>query len=699
MTIRNITLFLVFILKIIHINAQIPEPTFDWANKIGNSGTTSARFITVDEIGNVYTWGGFAHTSLTVNGTTINTGSLTNSSYLIKYDSLGNSIWIKHIPLSHIPITNNPKKILAYNGYVYLLGYYGGSAGQQSFDGIQLPFIPSNQAAYVLLQVNTDNAMVNWANPIDFKYQPAPQTGNENAIYFDQQYNIHVVSNFQTTTDFNDGEFILTNPDSTQIDAFRAVYDTSGNLLSTVRFGENNGVHSEGAHFFDMDKQNNTYRYVDDENTLLKYSPQGDTLWTKELSISGGTLDLNAMKVDPWGNIFFAGSIYGGTVYLEDSVIQPYNGSQRTDAVLFKLNFEDGSLVWIKQREYIYCDNYSVMTIDDIGNVYVGGSQSAGCPGLGGAIQLPFEKWTNSGTKLWEKTINSNELASALNIVQAKNGGNVLIGGYFKGNINFGNGNTLTDNAMVNGNPANRAFIAKYGLCNNTPQPQINAANTGFCEGDSLLLSVASPDPAYSYLWSRSPHDTTTSIYVKESGTYSVFAIDSTGECYGKSQEIWITNAPLPDTTVTVQNNILTATENAQGTTYQWIDCENNNTPISGATAQTFEPAQNGDYAVILTSVESCVDTSACYTITTVGIENNLSLNDQITVYPNPTNGKLYVETDLDIKELTIFDLQGKKLLTSNTKEIDILGLPTSVYILEITLLDNEQWRTKVIKE
>ncbi|MDY0324484.1 MAG: T9SS type A sorting domain-containing protein, partial [Candidatus Carbobacillus sp.] len=201
----------------------------------------------------------------------------------------------------------------------------------------------------------------------------------------------------------------------------------------------------------------------------------------------------------------------------------------------------------------------------------------------------------------------------------------------------------------------------------------------------------------YSYLWSRSPHDTTTSIYVKESGTYSVFAIDSTGECYGKSQEIWITNAPLPDTTVTVQNNILTATENAQGTTYQWIDCETN--MPTGETSQTFTPVQNGDYAVILTSVESCVDTSACYTITTVGIENNLSLNDQITVYPNPTNGKLYVETDLDIKELTIFDLQGKKLLTSNTKEIDILGLPTSVYILEITLLDNEQWRTKVIKE
>jgi len=289
-------------------------------------------------------------------------------------------------------------------------------------------------------------------------------------------------------------------------------------------------------------------------------------------------------------------------------------------------------------------------------------------------------------------------LASALNIVQAKNGGNVLIGGYFKGNINFGNGNTLTDNAMVNGNPANRAFIAKYGLCNNTPQPQINAANTGFCEGDSLLLSVASPDPAYSYLWSRSPHDTTTSIYVKESGTYSVFAIDSTGECYGKSQEIWITNAPLPDTTVTVQNNILTATENAQGTTYQWIDCENNNTPISGATAQTFEPAQNGEYAVVVTSENGCSDTSSCHAINTLSIQNNPLLDKQIILYPNPTSDKINVQTDLDIAEVYLLDLQGKQLQTSNSKEVDLSKLSSGIYLIKVKLKNNEVWTRKVIK-
>src|SRR5690606_31666771 len=130
------------------------------------------------------------------------------------------------------------------------------------------------------------------------------------------------------------------------------------------------------------------------------------------------------------------------------------------------------------------------------------------------------------------------------------------------------------------------------------------------------------------------------------------------------------------DTSITQDGTTLTA--NTSAAAYEWIDCEN--TMPTGETSQSFTPVQNGDYAVVLTSAEGCIDTSACYTISTVGIENSLSLNDQITVYPNPTNGRLYIETDLEIKELTILDLQGKKLLNSHTKEIDISNLPTGVY-------------------
>src|SRR5690606_1121914 len=114
-------------------------------------------------------------------------------------------------------------------------------------------------------------------------------------IYHGEDGNIHVLSVFQTQVRFDNG-LILSNPDSTQIDAFHAVYDTLGNLLSAVRFGENGGVHGEGIHFFEKDQHNNTYRYVNDENTLLKYNTQGDTVLVKELSVSGGTLYLEAME-------------------------------------------------------------------------------------------------------------------------------------------------------------------------------------------------------------------------------------------------------------------------------------------------------------------------------------------------------------------------------------------------------------------
>ena len=63
------------------------------------------------------------------------------------------------------------------------------------------------------------------------------------------------------------------------------------------------------------------------------------------------------------------------------------------------------------------------------------------------------------------------------------------------------------------------------------------------------------------------------------------------------------------DTSVTINNNILTANFNA--TEYQWVDCNNNFNPIPGDTLQTCILCQtvNGNYAVIVTE-SGCNDTS-----------------------------------------------------------------------------------------
>lgn len=62
------------------------------------------------------------------------------------------------------------------------------------------------------------------------------------------------------------------------------------------------------------------------------------------------------------------------------------------------------------------------------------------------------------------------------------------------------------------------------------------------------------------------------------------------------------------DNTTTLNGSTLTANE--AGATYQWINCSGN-TPIAGATNQSFTPTQTGNYAVIVNN-GSCSDTSDC---------------------------------------------------------------------------------------
>jgi|GEM_PF-760725 len=88
----------------------------------------------------------------------------------------------------------------------------------------------------------------------------------------------------------------------------------------------------------------------------------------------------------------------------------------------------------------------------------------------------------------------------------------------------------------------------------------------------------------------------------------------------------------------TVTNETITADQ--LGAAYQWIDCANGNSIIAGETGQSFTATANGIYAVIVTG-GSCSDTSDCFTIASVGIENPET--SDMSVYPNPTAGQVTV--------------------------------------------------------
>ena len=79
---------------------------------------------------------------------------------------------------------------------------------------------------------------------------------------------------------------------------------------------------------------------------------------------------------------------------------------------------------------------------------------------------------------------------------------------------------------------------------------------------------------------------------------------------------------------VTQTDVTLTADQN--NATYQWIDCDNNNSPISGETNQSYTPTVTGNYAVEVT-VNGCTSVSECVLVDFTGVDELL----------NPTMKKL----------------------------------------------------------
>ena len=139
------------------------------------------------------------------------------------------------------------------------------------------------------------------------------------------------------------------------------------------------------------------------------------------------------------------------------------------------------------------------------------------------------------------------------------------------------------------------------------------------------------------------------------------------------------------DTVVSLHGDTLVA--RADSAKYQWLDCNNGHSIISGATNQSFTPEQNGIYAVEITQ-NSCVDTSSCYTVSTVGIVKN-SFEKDIAIFPNPSHGKITIHSPILTKEarIEVLNLLGQIIMrnTKGTMSIDLSALNNGLYFIRIT--------------
>lgn len=145
-------------------------------------------------------------------------------------------------------------------------------------------------------------------------------------------------------------------------------------------------------------------------------------------------------------------------------------------------------------------------------------------------------------------------------------------------------------------------------------------------------------------------------------------------------------------------SNMLMAEANQS--TYQWINCSDFSI-LEGEINQNFNPTQNGEYAVIVTSEDNCIDTSSCFIIQSIGISE--SEIESYFLYPNPSSGILNIQTNSIIQEsLRIYSILGQPIQyeTLSFEENKIQIEPKTgvgVYILHLVNKQGEFLQKKFV--
>jgi hypothetical protein len=139
------------------------------------------------------------------------------------------------------------------------------------------------------------------------------------------------------------------------------------------------------------------------------------------------------------------------------------------------------------------------------------------------------------------------------------------------------------------------------------------------------------------------------------------------------------------DATVTATGSLLTANNSNPAATFQWVDCDNGNAPIAGATNQSYQVLATGNYAVEVT-VGNCTEVSPCEFVDVTGLTELTT--EFIHVYPNPASTTLNVETE-NGGALEFYDVSGKLIYASNVNagktELNVSMLATGTYNVRLT--------------
>ncbi len=324
-----------------------------------------------------------------------------------------------------------------------------------------------------------------------------------------------------------------------------------------------------------------------------------------------------------------------------------------------------------------------------------------------------FIKWTENGTQVstnptYSFTVNSNRtlvahFQSQPNQYTITLSANPTNGGTVSGGGTYSQGQTCTVTAnanpgysfvnwtengtQVSTNPTysftvtgNRALVANFSyspigyVINATAEPSYGGLVSGtgtYNQGQTCTL-IATPNPNYVFVnWTEGGNEVSTSP------TYS-FTVNGnrTLVAHFESQVYAISVSANPTDGGTVYGG----GDYSAGITCHLIAVPNNNYSFLNWTEYGVAVSSESDYSFVVTGNRTLVANFVFYD----GVNE---LEDAVSVYPNPTSNKVYIEGNR-LRKIEVFNALGVLVVSEKVSdshiEIDLQHLPAGIYCLRI---------------
>lgn len=214
--------------------------------------------------------------------------------------------------------------------------------------------------------------------------------------------------------------------------------------------------------------------------------------------------------------------------------------------------------------------------------------------------------------------------------------------------------------------------------------PNVNlGADRSICDGQSVTL--ASGFPGAATIWSTGA--TSPSIDVDSAGTYTVQVTLISGCSDIDTIQVQVNPNPVVDLgadTTLCEGLTLTLDAGNAGSTYSWS---------TGASTPTIEVSETDLYEVTVTNSFGCSASADVAVSTTICVgTEEANLLSQVTVFPNPTSGKLFIQNSeilTNPMHVSVFNTAGQLVLTQQSvrdqqSEIDLSAMPKGLYLLRL---------------